>query len=127
MPKNSGFTLVELLVSLLLLTIVFIGAMAFYFFSNENIQASFHRRLAAEIASSQMERIESTLASVPETEEEELSIETINIRHLSGRQETYIEDISGTGTLAQVTVEVIWDEPGKSQEQSLTLVTYIAL
>ena len=51
----KGFTLIEVLVSLLLLTLILLGGMSFYFYSDQHTQTALHRRVAAGIAESVME------------------------------------------------------------------------
>lgn len=132
--KKTGFTIIELLISLLLLTIVFIAGMAFYFYSNQFMLTSFHRRVATELANSIMEQIKQdgydSLPNPAPTSGLWQGPIPINIEDLTGNQNIYVTDIDDDGDNAtdykQVNVEIDWQEPGKKNQQTIKLETYIA-
>lgn len=125
---GKGFTIIESVISTLLLTIALLGGMAFYFYSNQHLQTSFHRRIATEIANSQMEEIKKNgyhnLYPVNQANPDHCQSPTqINIRDLSGNQTTCFHYIDPNCT--QVSVEIDWQDPGKTSQQSIRLATYI--
>lgn len=127
---NNGFTIVEHLVSLLLLSIAIVGGMAYYTFADSHMQASFHRNIATELANSKMEELRKNgYSALPNTTGLWQGPSPILIKYLSGNQSIYVFDIDdnsdGATDYKQVKVEIAWQEPSKTFLQNLTLDTYI--
>jgi len=126
-PKR-GFTIVEYATAMTLMSIILLGGMAFYFYSNRHIQTAFHRRIATEIANSKMEEIrKGGYGSLPEPAPSSGLWQgplTINVRDLTAVENIYVYDTSNK--LKQVAVEVVWFDPGLTSQQSIVLDTYIA-
>ena len=120
MPKK-GLTLVECLISLLVLAILLTAGMAFYFNAQASMRWSIHKRIALEMASAEMESIKNSgYASIP------LGVwpqSDVSIGNLTGKRDV---DVSDMGGYKQVRVVVSWQDAVKSTPQSVSLDTYIA-
>src|SRR5689334_1849535 len=57
LKSHSGFTLIEALISILLLSITVVAGMSFYFRSDEVMTLVTHKRIAAQLAASRLEDI----------------------------------------------------------------------
>ena len=138
---RKGFTIIECLISILLLAITLAGGMAFYFYSTGYLAAATHRRIAAELANARLEEIKNAgYANLPEPAPAAPGLwddpdvpgvppEPVTISGLTGQQEVYVRDIdiNGGGTdYKQVEVKIIWNEPSRAGSQEVTLDTFIA-
>lgn len=130
---KRGFTLVECLISLLLVIIVLVGGAGFYFYASQILRGSTHRRIAAEIADSKTEEIKNAgYSSLPNPAPGGLWQGPINVTigGLTGQENIYVYDIDDDeDTITdykQVKVKVNWPEPGKSTGQEISLDTYLA-
>lgn len=133
----KGFTIIECLISILLLAIVMAGGMAFYFYSTGYLASATHRRIAAEMANARLEQIKNSgYANLPDPAPglwDDPSVpgvppEPVTIGSLPGQQEVYIFDIdeNGGGTdYKQAEVKITWTEPSKTGPQEMVLETYI--
>ena len=120
---NIGFTIIECLISLLILAILMTGGMAFYQYSNDLMKAATHKRIAVEIANAKMEDIKKNgFGSLPSIDGL-WQTNPITIAGLSGQQNVYVYDVSN---YKRVAVENTWLEPGKTGNQVVKLETYIA-
>lgn len=130
---SKGFTIIECLISILLLAIVMAGGMAFYFYSNEYFQGSIHKKIAVEIINSDIEKIRKDgFAELPDADGLWKS-EDQNIRGLTGftnnkRIYVYQVDKNGDGNIdyKHVRIELNWQEAGKQTQQAVRLDTYIS-
>jgi len=127
--NKKSFTIIEYLVSILLLGIIVFGGMAFYFYSNQHYQTALHRRVAVELATSKLEEIRRTV--------EEIGINGLPCTPVpcEVKEEVYIMDMRGTSTVSvdndipdstndykHVKAEVTWTAGGP---QLIALDTYI--
>jgi prepilin-type N-terminal cleavage/methylation domain-containing protein len=120
----KGFTIIECLISILLLTIIMVGGMALFFYPQGYYTASAHRKVATDIASAQLEGLKKQLitnwdsafpASLP-----------ITIGGLSGTVRIP-QPFSSCGTDCKaVQVKISWNEPEKAALQEVILDTCIA-
>jgi prepilin-type N-terminal cleavage/methylation domain-containing protein len=132
MVSEHGFSLIECLVSILLLTFLLVGGMSFYTFSNDYLQSVTSRRIAADLANSRMEIIKSggydaasnlTACSNP-------SSTSVLIGQLPGSmvccQNGTFTDVNATSSYKAVKVKVQWNQPNKSGPWNVTLDSFIA-
>ena len=75
--KSNAFTLIECMISLLLIAIVLAGGIAYYFYSNDYLQAAIRKRIATEIASSKLEEIKNKGYYIEWPHEQDLSSDTL--------------------------------------------------
>ena len=129
---RKGFTIIEALISMLLLTITLVGSMAFYFHSQGYFASVNHRRIAAEIASAELEDIKTDgYTAIPAAGAWTVRATKLTQRlsagaigGMPGWGEIYVIDNSEGYKEVQVTI--FWNQPGKSTVQEVTLDTYIA-
>lgn len=125
----TGFTLIECVISLLLLAVVLVGGMAFYFYSDKSLTIATHRRMATELANARLEELKSGgLAGLPNPVPPPANID---IGSLVGQQAVSISDVDdpltpGTNDYKQVQVKIDWSEPEQTSNQEVVLDTFIA-
>lgn len=132
---KSGFTIIECIISLLLLAIIMVGGMAFYTYASQYTRGAVHKKAALEIANTKMEEIRSNgYASLPDPATLPLSglwqgPLNISIASLTGEEDIYVygidDDSNGTTDYKKVTIEVKWQQAGKTNQQAIKLDTYI--
>lgn len=119
--NRKGFTLVECLISLVIVTVVLVAGMGFYYYSKSLLESAIFRKIAVEVADSKMEEIRNNgYAGLPAGPLE------VSLGKISGQEYIYVNDVSGTTDYKEVSVEVTWQEPGKAVLQNIALSTYIA-
>ncbi|HAJ57726.1 MAG TPA: hypothetical protein DCL35_08215 [Candidatus Omnitrophica bacterium] len=132
--SQKGFTIIESLISLLLLLIIMTGGMAFYIYSNQYIQPAIHKRIAAEIAVSKTEGLKNAgYSSLPDPAPVFPGLwegpEAVSIGGISGNRSVYVFDIDdhdGRPAYKQLSVVVEWYDPDKQALQNLSIDTYMA-
>lgn len=132
--KNSqGLTLVEVLISLLLLSIVLTGGLAFYFNSSEVMGLVTHKKFAAELASSILEGLKKDgYASLPAAGPGTPTALTATddpegiIRNLSATKTVSVTDIGFPVQYKEVGVRIRWTEAGETNPREARHVTYMA-
>lgn len=118
--KRTGFTIIECLISLLILVILMTGGMAFYQHSNNMMKAATHKRIALEIANAKMEALKNSGYDSVSAE----ASHDISIAGLAGKESVSVIDNTG---YKDVTIEIMWPDPaGKAGNQTVKLETYIA-
>jgi len=139
MLSKKGLTLVECLIALLVLTILLTVGMSLYFYSQESLQGAVNKRIAAEMASAELEYLKNSDYDVldeaildPDNKWPARSGTTngiINIGNLTGHKDVFLYDIdadgNGTTDYKQVHVEVYWRDPAKNADSKISLDTYI--
>ena len=130
---RKGFTIIECLISVILLAITMVGSMAFYFYSTGHLAGATHKRIAAELANAKMEELKNT-------DYDDITNDTQNIT-ISATPGIPMSGINGTENVTvnpggghfggpeykEVHVEIAWSEPTKSGlQQKVTLSTNIA-
>jgi len=130
MNKRS-FTIIECVISLLILTILLTGGIAFYFYSHEGLRWSTNKRIALEIANSKLEEIKndaSYLVNHPPGAdnlcEKITNIPVGNFTSVSNTLEVYAYNIPAV-SYKQLEVRVTWPQPGKTGQDTISLTTYI--
>ena len=123
--RKKGLTLIEVIISILLFSVVLLGAMAFYFYSDSSFRFAEHKKMALELADARMEQLKAQ-------EYDDLTIgawdrEPIIIGQLpcESPDGLYI-DVSDVGGYKLVRVQVVWTDPSRAGTQNITLDTYIA-
>jgi prepilin-type N-terminal cleavage/methylation domain-containing protein len=120
----KGFTIIECLISILLLTIIMVGGMAFFFYPQGYYAASAHRKLATDIASAQLEGLKKQL--ITDWGSVFPSPLPVTIGGLSGTL-SIPQPFQSCGTDCKaVQVKVTWNEPEKTAPQEVILETCIA-
>lgn len=117
--SESGFSLIEVSIALLILSIVIAGGGLFFFYARCAIVREGHRRAALQIATQEIEELKGTpyekiLESMPFPKEEADNLPPGNI------VTTEIQDLGG---YLEVSVTVNWQD---NSPQKVSLVTLIA-
>ncbi len=131
--NNRGFTLAEVLISLLILVIILAGGMKFYFYASEVIGLVTHKKLATEIANSTLEDLKrSGYSNLPApgpgtptaltNTDDPVGI----LKDLSATKTVTVTDVGNPIDYKQVDVAVAWTESGKNTSRETKLTTYIA-
>ncbi|HTY44616.1 MAG TPA: prepilin-type N-terminal cleavage/methylation domain-containing protein [Patescibacteria group bacterium] len=123
---SKGLTLIECMISMLVLAILLMAGMAFYFNAQSLARWSVHKRIALEMANAEMENIKNGgYANLPDPAPAGLwRTSNVTIGNLTGRTDVYVSDSAG---YKQVDVEVDWQDPAKGNAwKSIRLVTYMA-
>ena len=117
---RKGFTIIECLISILLLAIVMVGGMAFYFDSTGHLAGATHKRIAAELANAKLEELKNIGYGNLTNGETSTSLNiTAGINGL--------QNVTIVGTAyKEVSVQMFWNEPNKAGTQNVTISTYIA-
>ncbi len=129
--KKKGLTLIECLISLILLAVLLVAGIAFYFYAQETFRWSVHKRIAIEMASAEMESIKNmeytTLPNPPSRSKWFQESGPVNIVTLNdGQRDVYVTGDGATG-YKEAQVEVSWQDPARgNSQQSVSLDTYIA-
>lgn len=117
--RKKGLTIIECLVSIIILAIMLTAGMAFYFNAQASMRGSIHKRIAVEMAGAEIESLKnSAYASIIS------SISNISIGNLIGQRDVQVSDMGG---YKKVRVVVSWQDASRSTSQSVSLDTYIAL
>ncbi len=120
--QKSGFTLLEILVSLLLLAVTLVGGMALYHNAQKIMALMVHKKVAMELADRQMETVRTTsfglLAAGESTES------NLRVTGLPANRRTTVTETSSK--LKEIRVEVNWNEAGQTTPHSVMLVSYVA-
>lgn len=117
--SESGFSLIEVLIALLILSIVIAGGGLFFFYARCAIVREGHRRAALQAASQRIEELKATpcneiLESMPFPKEEADNLPPRN---------TITTEIQDLGGYLEVSVTVNWQD---NSPQKVSLVTLIA-
>lgn len=122
MKNNSGFTLLEVIISILLLAITLAGGMALYFNANKIMALMVHKKQAMEMADKKMEEIrDASYVSLNEgtTEESGLKVAGLN----ANRSVTITKP---TSNYKQVMIEVNWKEADEAYDKTVKLISYVS-
>jgi len=128
---EKGFTLVEVLVAIVMLTIIILGGMQFFVAGSARVDRGVHQRAAFEMAYARLEALSSApYDSIASLTENSVSLDDIVCTRVT--KVTYVDDpLDGTGAgdsdaqdYKQITVSVYWTEAGRTQSVDMaTLVT----
>jgi len=134
MMNSRGFTLIESLISILLLSICLAGGIKLYFYADQLSALSIHKRVANEMINSRIEDLRNSSYNSITTTGTAVSITTINVGGLSANEFVTVRLVDQTGqpitpyAFKEVTVRVNWSEsedPNLNQ-RDYEVVTYIA-
>ncbi len=126
MRKNNGFSLIEIIVSVLIFTIGILGGLAYFFYSQTNLNLERHRRTAIELAQSRIEFLKTVSYSNLNNYNENGT--NITIDEISGKRMTIIEDIDDPDDAdtnpdyKKITVKITWYENKKNNEVVLQTI-----
>jgi Tfp pilus assembly protein PilV len=127
--NSKGFSLVEVIVSILIFIVGIFGTLAYFFYSQTNLNVERHRRTATEMAQSRIEFLKTVSYSNLNNYNENGT--NINIDEIQGKRMTIIEDIDdpddpyATDTkpdYKKITVKIIWFENKKINEVVLQTI-----
>lgn len=122
MKNNSGFTLLEIIISILLLAITLAGGMALYFNANKIMALMVHKKAAMELADKKMEDLrDASYSSLVEGETNESGLKVAGLN--ASRSVTVAKPNSN---YKQVTIEVNWKEANETADKSVKLVSYVS-
>ncbi len=133
LSSKTGFTIIESLISLILLGIVLTGGMKFYYHSQELISRTSHKKIALHTANGLMETFRKNgygalpAAGVAVTS----AITTGNLQYLSASSTVLVTDVddptvAGSPDYKSVRVTVNWTETGEPSARTVDLLTYMA-
>ena len=118
--QSGGFTLLEILVSMLLLAVTLVGGMALYHNAEQIMALMVHKKVAMELANEKMEDIRNTSFSRLAAQED-----YPRVSGLSGVRSAEVFELSPD--LKEVRVTVRWDEAGQTGDRrKVELVSYVA-
>jgi len=133
--KDSGFTLIESVIALLLIAMMLSGGLALYLYSQGHLNAAIHRKMATNIANSRMEEIKNGgYGNLPDPAPVSPGIWTgpssVAIAGLTGTETDYVfefdADGDGLNDSKHIRVDISWHQPDKTAAQHVTLDTIIA-
>ena len=117
MKNNNGFTLIEVLISILVLAVVLTGGMALYHNASEIMAHMVHKKVAMELADLEMEGIkEQTYNSIIPVDETSIAGSSLT----NAKKTITVTEVDER--YKEVGVTVAWKDNTKSVE----LLTYIA-
>ncbi|MFN4227964.1 MAG: prepilin-type N-terminal cleavage/methylation domain-containing protein [Candidatus Ratteibacteria bacterium] len=126
MKKSSGFSLVETIISILIIVIAIFGTFSYFFYSQTNLNLERHRRTALQIAQARIEFLRTVNYNNLENYIENGT--DVNIDEITGKRITIIENIDdpeeqdGIPDYKKITVKVIWFENKKNNEVNLQTI-----
>jgi len=126
--NTRGFTLIESLISIILLSICLAGGIAFYFNASEIMTLAIHKKIAVEIANQAVEKYkEMGYSDLPPANGVWTADSAVTFGDFSVQTRRKIADVvNGPPATKQVEFEVTWTEAGKTQARTINLFTYIA-
>ncbi|MCM8785456.1 MAG: prepilin-type N-terminal cleavage/methylation domain-containing protein [Candidatus Omnitrophica bacterium] len=126
MKKNKGFSLIEIIVSILIILIGVFGTLTYFFYSQINLNLERHKRTALQIAQSRIEFLKTVNYNNLENYIENGT--NVNIDEITGKRITLIENIIDTEDgdnvpdYKKITVKVIWHENKRNNEVNLQTI-----
>lgn len=122
--EKRGFTLIEIMVSILLLAITLTGGMVLYHNAEQIMALMVHKKVAMELADEKMEEIRNKpFVSLPNNDVPVVE-SNLKITGLPASRKTVISQPASN--LKEVRVEVNWNEAGAVTAKSVELVSYVA-
>jgi len=137
MRNKKGLTIIECLLSIIILAVMLTAGMAFYFNAQAGLRWSVHKRIAVELANSELESIKNIGYNGLTTDCPGVGLcnnpnytKPVQVEDLplppptQPNQKVYVID---NGGYKEVHVEIAWQEADKSNPSTVNLSTYIAL
>ena len=124
--SESGFTLVEVLVTLFIIALVILGGGMFFFYGQVNIVREAHRRAAVLVASQRLEELKGAewLDIAPEIISGDETVTVDNVADAKMiTQAWYVDDEGGTSEdYVEVRVTVNWVDSRSNSVSTTTLI-----
>jgi len=124
----DGFSLVEAMIAMFLISVAVTGGMTFYLQSQEVQARVVHKKIVTELANNKLEELKKAgFNNLPDPATPEIL--TVNIGGLSAQQTVTVTNVPpyGTTDYKQVEVVVNWTEPTEGGKAMVfNAVTYIA-
>jgi len=133
--SKKGISIIECLISLIILAILLTAGMSFYFLSQGSIRGSIRKKIALSYANSALERVKNEgYALLPNpapvwTNHPLYPTPSVNIGDVTGGRDISVidRDYDGGGAdYKEVRVTITWIEPGKTSSDTITLATFMA-
>ena len=126
--NKHGFTLIESLVSIILLSICLTGGIAFYFNASEIMALTIHKKIAMEMANQAVEKYkEMGYADLPPNSANWVPEAAITFGDFTAQARRRIKDVVGDPpNTKKIEFEVRWTQSGKIQPRTINLITYIS-
>jgi prepilin-type N-terminal cleavage/methylation domain-containing protein len=116
--KQRAFTLIEVLVSIVILAVALTGSMSIYFYLNSIAGRAINERKAVQMADSKMEELKGVSYAALTN-----STTSISVGALSFQQTVTVTDLADTFASKQVRVLITWHEPDRTGDEAVDLVT----
>lgn len=126
MRENKGYSLIEVMVAALIFIIGIFGTLAYFFYSQTNLNVERHRRTALQIAHSRLEFLRTVSYNNIMNYAENGT--DVNIDEIKGKRYTTIEDLDDpedpdtAPDYKKITVKVIWFENKRNNEVVLSTI-----
>jgi len=126
--NRRGFTLIETLISIILLSICLTGGMAFYFNSSAIMALTVHKKMAMEIGNQALEKYkEMGYNDLPAATGNWVADTAVTFGEFTVQTRRKITQVvNGPPETKQVEFEVKWNEAGQQEARTVNLLTYIA-
>ena len=127
--NQNGFTLIEVLISILLLAIILTGGISFYTNSTEAMTLAMHKKIVTEMAVQEMELMKDALyTSLPNPATGCTTATAVTFGDFSVQKQRCVTDEPGGGATPNKKVEMkfVWIETGKQTSREIDLATYMA-
>ena len=129
MKNKKAFTLIEVLVSLLLLAITLAGGITLYFNASTIMGLAMHKKIVTEMANQTMEQVKQAgYGSLPNPATGVWSPAfPVNFNDFKAEAQRRVTDVPSS-TLKEVEVKVCWPDcgAGTTDKKIITLATYMA-
>jgi len=125
----KGFTLIESLISIIILAIILIGGMTFYFNSDRVLTLSSHKKLAIELAHDELEELKTgPYAAVVSSGPTIISVGNLGNQTIEVIVDFEDDPIGGVTAedYKNVEVKVTWSEAGQTGSREISMSTFIA-
>jgi len=132
---TRGFGIIECLISILLLTFLLVGGMSFYIYSNEHLKLVTYKRIATDLANSEMETrkqagyngsLPSCPDPSPDTSQKIGFLSATISACVPGPPYVLNDGCADCGNYKPVKVTVQWMQPGQNWTTEVTLNSFIA-
>jgi len=126
MASAQGFTLLENLVSILLLGLTLCAGMVLYYNGDEIVGLATHKKIITEAINREMEDIRTAgYHNIPDPGNVDVSYFTVG--GLSVQKKVMVDyPPDGASDYKQIRIEAHWSEAGSNSTQQITLTTFVA-
>jgi len=132
--KQNGSTLIEILVSMIIMAITLLGGIALYFNASEIQKMAVHKKMATELANSRMEELRSmSCAAITALNHNWADLQVGGLL-LAGADSKGIKVLlpinrspAGKSNYCEVEVQIKWNEAGQiKRDFDINLASYVA-